>query len=636
MFKTLSQKTSLLLLAFVVTGCLSKEVKHIPSYYGPQPSEQEQRQAALPDGSLYQGAFKDGLFHGKGKLTWSNGSWFEGEFKQGLFNGSGTLRTFSGDKYAGEFEDGSFSGEGTLEFSFGDIYAGEFKKDNPHGQGTYTGENGDVYSGEFVAGNFTGEGSITYKNGSTYQGRVEDWQHQGEGVFTLPTGKQYSGDFEEGEPKGHVTLKYENDDLYEGEMAGWDLFHGPGRYTLATGDTFEGEFDNGIEQGEFVVTTKTGDRYEGALSGWLYHGKGKLTSADGSEYTGDFEYGFFQGQGTLISPNDVPNKGTYTGQFEFGTFHGEGTLTYVDDESDETKTLSGQWHRGKFTGEDASAYAAEGIGQLNVEQLLYDQPKRMTQALEAVAPQRPGETDLYFIGFGSHSPQDVFMKDVEHSSQVMAQLYGTGERSLTLINNHQTLEQMPLATTTNLQIALNGIAEKMDIEEDILFLYLTSHGSEDHELSVDMEGVPLQHMPAKKLKQIIDNSGIKWKVILVSACYSGGFIDPLKDDHSLIITAASADRTSFGCSNDAELTYFGQAFFKDSLGQSDNFVQAFEMAKESVTQRELKEDYEPSQPQITQGSFIEAKLAELKTQSMVCDHTDTATEEIGQKTSACQ
>jgi Peptidase C13 family len=31
-------------------------------------------------------------------------------------------------------------------------------------------------------------------------------------------------------------------------------------------------------------------------------------------------------------------------------------------------------------------------------------------------------------------------------------------------------------------------------------------------------------------------------VLVVSACYSGSFIDTLKDDHTLIITAAAANR----------------------------------------------------------------------------------------------
>ena len=40
--------------------------------------------------------------------------------------------------------------------------------------------------------------------------------------------------------------------------------------------------------------------------------------------------------------------------------------------------------------------------------------------------------------------------------------------------------------------------------------------------------------------QNLNDSGVKWKIVVISACFSGGYIEPLKDDHSLIVTAADA------------------------------------------------------------------------------------------------
>ena len=57
-------------------------------------------------------------------------------------------------------------------------------------------------------------------------------------------------------------------------------------------------------------------------------------------------------------------------------------------------------------------------------------------------------------------------------------------------------------------------------------------------------------------------------VIVISACYSGGFIDALKDERTLVMTAARADRTSFGCSDDSDFTYFGRALFAEALLQT--------------------------------------------------------------------
>lgn len=78
----------------------------------------------------------------------------------------------------------------------------------------------------------------------------------------------------------------------------------------------------------------------------------------------------------------------------------------------------------------------------------------------------------------------------------------------------------------------------------------------------EIENAPLElnQIDPKWLKDALDKSGIRWKVIVISACYSGSFIPALQDDNTLIITASAADRTSFGCENEADYTYFGRAF----------------------------------------------------------------------------
>ena len=88
-----------------------------------------------------------------------------------------------------------------------------------------------------------------------------------------------------------------------------------------------------------------------------------------------------------------------------------------------------------------------------------------------------------------------------------------------------------------------------------------SHGSEKHELSVDFRPLRLSTIDPAKLKTALDESGIRWKVIVISACYSGGFIDALKDERTLVITASAADKTSFGCGTGSDATYLAQALF---------------------------------------------------------------------------
>ena len=108
----------------------------------------------------------------------------------------------------------------------------------------------------------------------------------------------------------------------------------------------------------------------------------------------------------------------------------------------------------------------------------------------------------------------------------------------------------------------------------------------------------------------LDEAGIRWRVIVVSACYSGGFIPPLRDPHTLVITAAAADLQSFGCGAGSEFTAFGDAYFRKALPEKRDFVAAFHRAAELLEEQEEREGRDPSKPQIFVGEAMRAKLAE--------------------------
>jgi len=94
----------------------------------------------------------------------------------------------------------------------------------------------------------------------------------------------------------------------------------------------------------------------------------------------------------------------------------------------------------------------------------------------------------------------------------------------------------------------------------------------------------------------------------VSACYSGGYVEPLRDANTMVITAAAPDRTSFGCEPGRDFTYFGQAFFRDALAKTRSFTKAFDLAKDIVMQQETSEKLTPSMPQIWVGGAIAERL----------------------------
>jgi hypothetical protein len=113
------------------------------------------------------------------------------------------------------------------------------------------------------------------------------------------------------------------------------------------------------------------------------------------------------------------------------------------------------------------------------------------------------------------------------------------------------------------------------------------------------------------LARMLQDSGIKWRVLVISACYAGGFIEPLRDANTVVIAAAAPDRASFGCEAGREFTYFGQAYFRDALARTRSFTRAFDLAKEIVAKEEAAENLVPSQPQIWVGEAIGARLDQL-------------------------
>ena len=261
---------------------------------------------------------------------------------------------------------------------------------------------------------------------------------------------------------------------------------------------------------------------------------------------------------------------------------------------------------------EPAAQQARRYANPATEDVLIKQPQLLYEALTELEDERPGVTDLYFVGFAPYSAEDVFRKDIEVAHQLFDDRFDTDGRSVVLINNPGTMLDTPFATVSNLRATLSEIGDIINPDEDVVMVYLSSHGTRDHKLSIEFPPLQLDSLPPETLKQLLDDAGIKWRIIVVSACYSGGFIDPLKDDHTLIMTASAANRTSFGCGTESDATYFGDALFQHALRFEDSFVKAFEQAKKQITERERSERREASNPQIFVGEQMGKKLSKLE------------------------
>jgi hypothetical protein len=105
---------------------------------------------------------------------------------------------------------------------------------------------------------------------------------------------------------------------------------------------------------------------------------------------------------------------------------------------------------------------------------------------------------------------------------------------------------------------------------------------------------------------MLARTGMRYKVVVISACYSGAFIPRLANPDTLVITAADADHPSFGCRDKAKWTYFGNAFFNVALRQAKSLKDA--LARSLVKKREVHERFEPSNPLMAGGESVRPLL----------------------------
>ncbi len=251
------------------------------------------------------------------------------------------------------------------------------------------------------------------------------------------------------------------------------------------------------------------------------------------------------------------------------------------------------------------------------EEFFHLQGGLLPREINRLAVQRPGIADLYFLGAAPYARQDTFVRELSVVRKLMEAHFDTDNRSLALANHPSTLGALPLATATNLRTSLMQLGEIMNTEEDMLVLFVTTHGSAQHELAFDYPPLQLRQVNPTALARMLADSGIKWKIIVLSACYSGGFIEALKDDNTMIVTASDATHTSFGCEANSEFTWFSRAYFDEALRDEAkrgtfSFAGAFERARTAVAEREKAAGYEVSNPQMFVGAGMREKLKTLE------------------------
>ncbi len=511
--------------------------------------------ARLPDGGRYRGDVVNGLLQGQGRVDYPNGSWYAGEFDKGQWHGQGEWHGSNGEVYKGQFKQGLFDGQGSLTTA-GSSYVGGFKNGRRNGEGTLK-EGQMTYRGEFKDDQYSGLGRLELADGSQYQGQFAHGKPNGEGQRNDDSGNQFSGHFVDGQLEGNGTFNSADGDIYVGQFQQNQL-NGKGRYENADGDVWIGQFKEGALSGKGELIGVDGSHYVGQFNDWRFSGEGRLNLTDGSFYIGGFDSDSYQGRGTLVLTDGTVQAGTWVNGMRVRDAEGKLLPDPLE------------------------------IGVLAQGQLL-------AEALAAVPASTPA-VELYTLALAGDGKQSVFLREADYVSNMLATRFGA-HGQIRLVNHRDHIADRPMATRENLRRAVQTLAERSG-PEDLVFIYMTSHGTHEHELVLDQPRMELADLPADELAAVLAPLKNRDKIIVISACYSGGFIPALKDERTLIMTASRADRVSFGCSEEADFTYFGDALFAQAFNQTDDLQQAFKLAQLHVAEREQADNFEASEPQI--------------------------------------
>ena len=252
--------------------------------------------------------------------------------------------------------------------------------------------------------------------------------------------------------------------------------------------------------------------------------------------------------------------------------------------------------------------ASTASGSLNPasEPVLAAQDFMMDRALDELADERPGEVDLYFVGFAPDARRAGFVADVDAAQRAMDTRWRTNGRSLVLVNSPLTVADRPFATITHLREVLLEIGDIIDADEDVVMIYLAGSPGANHTLAAVNPPLELVGLSPQGLRELLDAAGIRWRIVVVSTCEAGAWIDALQDADTVVIASSAADVRGKDCTGGLAPTSFGQAFFSDGMQRYDELPRAFDVARDRLAER-----HAPA-PVMSMGPAIAEHLKTLK------------------------
>lgn len=229
------------------------------------------------------------------------------------------------------------------------------------------------------------------------------------------------------------------------------------------------------------------------------------------------------------------------------------------------------------------------------------QSRLLNAALTKLKPERRGVTDAFVVVAGLDSDA-VFGREAAETARVLSRRFDAEGHTVLVANGTGANDRnVPDGNPQHLAAALAQVAEMMNKEEDVLVLYLTAHGHWITGVAYRDGDRANGNIAPSRLAAMLNEAGIKNRLIIVSACYSGVFIPALQNDTTVTMTAASSEKPSFGCRAENDWTFFGDALINNAMRQPTPAADAFAAARVLISQWETAERLSPSNPQVDIG-----------------------------------
>jgi Peptidase C13 family len=160
----------------------------------------------------------------------------------------------------------------------------------------------------------------------------------------------------------------------------------------------------------------------------------------------------------------------------------------------------------------------------------------------------------------------------------------------------------PKAEPATLSNMIDRIASLQSQPGDGCFVFITSHGGEGLGIYLSRANELLK--PAALARALARGCGSVPTVVVVSGCYSGTFARaPMAAPNRIVLTAARADRSSFGCAADRTYTDY-DACLLGSLAHAVTWQAVYDETRDCVRRRERQLHEFPSLPQASFGPAV--------------------------------